>query len=142
MTDYCTEASVLLPNDGSKKAKAMAKGFLELWYADLEKYEEDIDCMDDHTGFGSEWDTFSDCIWVHEGENANIENITKFIQKYLRFMNIDGGVWISWANTCSKPRVNEASGGEAVVTRNEVFWSNPGRLIDEVKVKGVEVLNT
>ena len=134
MANYYTEMSVLLPNDGSEKDKAEAREFLMSWYK-----EEAVN--DNNVGFASEWDTMTDSIWVHEWENADIEEAVIFVQKYLRYMGMDGGVYFSWANTCSNPRVNEATGGEVVVTRTEVFWNNPGRLIDEVKAKGVEVLN-
>lgn len=69
---------------------------------------------------GFEWGLDDDGVWVYAEEFGNPDAVAAFIQEFLiEFQRPDS--WsMTWANTCSKPRIGEFSGGAAFVTATDV----------------------
>ena len=71
----------------------------------------------------------SGSLWVHSDESGDPFQAADFVQEYLRCLGISGGVFFSWAETCSKPRINEFGGGCFIVTATEKYWQGSRDLI-------------
>lgn len=81
-------------------------------------------------------------IWLYSGgDSGNPEAAAAFIQRYLAHFDIEGGVFMTYAQYCSKPRVNEACGGAVVVTKDAQLWVNSYDVLEKAVEEGVEVLN-
>ena len=59
-------------------------------------------------------------LWLHADESGDPEQVAAFLRAFLKKFDPNGSLWFSWANTCSKMRVNEFGGGAAVVTADRV----------------------
>lgn len=85
-----------------------------------------IECIDQCGGAG-EWNNQQDAeLYAYAEESANLEAVTFILQKLLIADAIEGnykdGIIITWANTCSKMRPDEFSGGACYVTKDEIHW--------------------
>ena len=60
-------------------------------------------------------------VWVYSEDDGNVEAAVDFTQWFLEYMGIDGAVLITWANTCSKPRLDSFSGGAMLVDKTGVL---------------------
>lgn len=69
---------------------------------------------------GFEWKLDDDGLWVYAEEFGNPEAVAAFIQEFLIEFNRTDSWALTWANTCSKPRIGEFSGGAAFVTATDV----------------------
>jgi len=112
MADNYTQFSVMLPfpDDRQKVTE-----FTNAWEDEAEVVQNDPELSDSwwesYGGFEYQW-SVPEGVWVHEADgNGNVEAAAGFIQRYLKDLNIKGAVYMSWANTCSKPRINEFDGG-------------------------------
>lgn len=65
------------------------------------------------------------------GEFGNVEQIADFVEKYLKHFEVPGHFRISWADTCSKHRIDEFGGGFAVVTAEGTHWFNETEWLSE-----------
>lgn len=64
--------------------------------------------------------------WFHDnGESGNIDQIAEIVKEYLGMFDRKGSFVLEWANTCSKPRVNQFGGGKLLVTAKEIH-TEPG----------------
>ena len=63
-------------------------------------------------------------LWIYSEESGDIEHVALFVQDFLDEFHPDRCWWFSWANTCSKPRIDEFGGGACFVTANEIDWIN------------------
>lgn len=81
--------------------------------------------ISDYGGLGG-WDQDDGELHVYAEEMANLEGVAFILQKLL---NVDAikasyrdGIVVTWANTCSKMRPDEFSGGACYVTKDEIHW--------------------
>lgn len=70
-------------------------------------------------------------LWVYAGEFAELDQLADIIQRFLRRFQPDGCFGLTWAETCSKPRVGEFGGGAVFVTAKSVKWMSTGEFIVE-----------
>ncbi|MGO9115646.1 MAG: hypothetical protein ACLP9L_41090 [Thermoguttaceae bacterium] len=59
-------------------------------------------------------------LWLYADTHGNPEHVAWLIQKFLKRFRPDQCWSLTYANTCSKPRVGEFSGGAVFVTANEI----------------------
>jgi hypothetical protein len=90
--------------------------------------------------FNVEVDVMEEDIWVHSEESGSPEAAAYFVQHYLSYFGMEGGVFFTWAETCSKPRINEFNGGGCVVTKDNISWSIPQQHLLDSDL-GIEILN-
>lgn len=93
--------------------------------------KEDVQWMrnniDEYGGIDG-WSHNDGKLWVYSEEGANLEVVTFILQKLLSANAISGNYYkhnailITWANTCSKMRVDEFSGGACLITKDEIHW--------------------
>ncbi|MBF0244425.1 MAG: hypothetical protein HQL31_04040 [Planctomycetes bacterium] len=71
-------------------------------------------------------------IWIHS-DNANVDDIAKFMFKFLCDSRPDGSLSFMWSETCSKPRPDEFSGGGCFITSDGIQWFSVWNQINEAK---------
>jgi hypothetical protein len=90
--------------------------------------------LKDWEGPGFEW-SFEDkrhiepshtynTLWIYTEESGNIDNVAEFIQAFIKKFRPSYIFTISWADTCSKPRIHEFGGGAAVIDANHIRCMN------------------
>lgn len=96
-------------------------------FRDMKDYDPDVGegpgcehrfCDDDQDG---ERETY---LRLYAIEGADLERVAHLVQRFLRKFR-PGDCWsLTYAATCSKPRVGEFGGGAVFVTADEVKWQN------------------
>jgi hypothetical protein len=61
-------------------------------------------------------------VWFYAEEAGNLDNLASVVQAYLVKFCPKGCWGITWADTCSRPRVGEFGGGAVFVTATERRW--------------------
>lgn len=80
-------------------------------------------------------------VWFRDnGEYGNVEQVADLVQMYLKKFCPKGYFTMSWADVCSKHRINEFGGGFCVVTAKEQHWFNENEFITK-NTKGLESRN-
>lgn len=91
---------------------------------DQDDKDDLIESIDQWGGAGT-WRNDGE-LWVYAEESANLEAVTIILQKLLIADaiegNYQGGVLVTWSNTCSKMRPDEFSGGACYVTKTAIHW--------------------
>ena len=62
---------------------------------------------------------------------GNADNVAWLVQKFLKKFRPDQCWSLTYAATCSKPRVGEFGGGAMFVTANKIKWQNAYDFIEE-----------
>jgi hypothetical protein len=75
--------------------------------------------------------------WFHADDCGDVEYTADLLAAMLAAFDSDAILSFTWANTCSKPRLDEFDGGAVVITKDDTKWLSPSRWIDE-QVKGVK----
>lgn len=84
-----------------------------------------------YRGFGAELD--DDGVWFYADEFGDPDRVARVVQEFFRQCDKDGFFGFEWAETCSKPRVDEFSGGAVLVTADEIRWMHTSRwLVDQL----------
>ena len=123
MANNYTQFSVMLP---LPEKAGMEEVFGGIWEVQREEAENDPECEAYEIYGGFEYEIQpGEGVWVHDEDgNGNPEAAAGFIQRYLKDLDIKEAVYMSWANTCSKPRINEFDGGGVVITATKMYWRN------------------
>lgn len=62
-------------------------------------------------------------VWFHHDESIDMEQAVTIAQALLDELPVNGAFILSWAHTCSKPRIGEFGGGSCVVRRGHApMW--------------------
>ena len=84
-------------------------------------------------------------LWLHADTYGEPAHVAWLIQKFLKRFRPDQCWSLTYANTCSKPRVGEFSGGAVFVTANEIKFQDASDFVEqqraEAKVKSRAVLH-
>ncbi len=95
------------------------------WGDEIEfAYEFSIDERD--SGWGHH-------LWLYSEEYGNIDQVALLVQKFLQqFRPID--CWtLTYAATCSKPRVAEFGGGAVIVTASDIHWEDAQSIAENAR---------
>ena len=135
MANYYTEFSVMLHLPaGENVAERLAA-----WSEQMEARKE---ADEDEWLIGTHWELQKDGIWTYSyASEGNAEGTATLIQQYLRDFDIEGGIFMTIAGYCSKPRINEAWGAAVVVTKDDQMWLNTGEVLRQAAEAGIEVVN-
>lgn len=76
-----------------------------------------------------------DTMWIHSDENGSVEDTAAFMQRFLIKWRPDRFLTISWAETCSKPRIGEFGGGSVFVTAKRCYWTNNYDFLHDMEEK-------
>ena len=70
-------------------------------------------------------------LWLYAEDSGNADNVAWLVHKFLKQFR-PGQCWsLTYAATCSKPRVGEFGGGALIVTADEIKWQNAYSFIEE-----------
>jgi hypothetical protein len=85
----------------------------------IEKFSQRDDDGDDYTTF--QWDLEQDgsYLWIYGEEYAEVDNVADFMQAFLKDNRPEGSLYFSWAETCSKLRIDNFHGGGYFITAKE-----------------------
>ncbi len=63
-------------------------------------------------------------MWItaYGDDGGSLDAVANFLQKFLKKFRADEIVTITWADTCSKPRIGEFGGGAVVITAKTQKW--------------------
>jgi hypothetical protein len=63
-------------------------------------------------------------LWFGTDEGGYLEGLAHLVQKFLKRFRPDQCWSLTYANTCSKPRIGEFGGGAVFVTAQEIRWQD------------------
>ena len=105
-------------------------------YRDMEGYDVDqygfqvgflYEFQDDHdqpNGWGRH-------LWLYADKGSELDLLAHFVQKFLRNFRSSDCWSLTYATTCSKPRVGEFGGGAIFITASEIHWENVYDFVDK-----------
>ena len=74
-------------------------------------------------------------LWLHEEEGADLECLAEFLQAFLKENRPDSHIDFEWANTCSKPRLNEFGGGALFITADRISGMSTYSFCEEKRIE-------
>jgi hypothetical protein len=80
-------------------------------------------------GFEVAWK--DDSVVFYSEESANVDHLVHLVQKFLRKFRPQEAWSVTWAETCSKPRIDEFGGGAAFVTAGDVRWMGAHQFVED-----------
>ena len=63
-------------------------------------------------------------LWLYAEEGADLDCLVDFLQDFLKENRPDSYIGFEWANTCSKMRLDEFSGGSVFITAEKTDWKS------------------
>ena len=72
-------------------------------------------------------------LWIYSEEYGSIEDIGEFVHAFLKKFRPDQCFTLTWADTCSKPRIGEFGGGAVFVTADDIEWMNTYQWVAEMR---------
>jgi len=96
--------------------------------------DEDLDSQDMtvDNAYCNDWERIDDgSIWFHGEESLDVDAAALVIQRFLRDCRPDGCVGLTYAVTCSKPRLDEFDGGGIFITSSKIKTMNGYSWIQE-----------
>jgi hypothetical protein len=98
------------------------------WLQEALKKPDNEDEDDWNVGFTWEFESSGD-FWIYTEEYGDPGEVARFVQKFLRAFRPNDYFKLSWAETCSSPRIGEFSGGAVFVTAKRISWCSPWKWI-------------
>jgi hypothetical protein len=80
---------------------------------------------------GDEWDDYGRHLWLYTEESGEPAHVAHLVQTFLRRFRPDQCWALTFAETCSKMRVGEFSGGGCFVTADEIRWQGGYTFVEE-----------
>ena len=62
-------------------------------------------------------------LWLYAEEGCDLDCLVEFLQGFLKENRPDSYIGFEWANTCSKMRLDEFSGGSVFITAEKTDWN-------------------
>lgn len=102
-------------------------------FRDMDSYEPDFG---EDVGFGYSFaddlhGSWGRHLWLYAEEGGCVDRVAHLVQKFLREFRPDQCWSLTYATTCSKPRVGEFSGGALFVTAADIKWHNACEVIEQ-----------
>lgn len=87
---------------------------------------EDEPYLNGASDLGFQWKLTSESneheLWMYAEESCDLEHVALFVQEFLARFRPNEYFTLTWAETCSKPRISEFSGGAIFVTAEDIEW--------------------
>ncbi len=96
---------------------------------DNPEFDYRYDVRDFESAFQDEEDARS--LWLYADTHGNPEHVAWLIHKFLKRFRPNQCWSLTYANTCSKPRVGEFSGGAVFVTADEIQCQDAGDFVQQ-----------
>ena len=68
-------------------------------------------------------------LWIYSQEYGNVDQVAQLVQKFLRQFRPHDCWSLTYAATCSKPRVSEFGGGAVLVTAERIRWHDASAIV-------------
>jgi len=94
---------------------------------DYEDYDPSWECLGFEYAFHDDHDTpdgWGRHLWLYADESGKPAQVAWLVRKFLRRFRPDQCWSLTYATTCSKPRVGEFGGGALFVTADRTAWQN------------------
>ena len=65
-------------------------------------------------------------VWFYGDPDIDVECAAVVIQRFLKECRPQGSCGFSWAETCSKPRLDSFGGGACFITATNISWQSSG----------------
>ena len=62
-------------------------------------------------------------LWLYAEEGCDLDCLVEFLQGFLKENRPDSYIGFEWANTCSKMRLDQFSGGSVFITAEKTDWN-------------------
>ena len=85
---------------------------------EIERY----DSSGEDVGEGEEYSRNG--LWLYAEEGCDLDSLVDFLQDFLKENRPDSYIGFEWANTCSKMRLDEFSGGSVFITAEKTDWKS------------------
>jgi hypothetical protein len=70
-------------------------------------------------------------VWFHHDESIDVENAAEVIARFLKECECTRSIAFTWAETCSKARLEEFGGGACFITAEGPQWLNTHMWVNE-----------
>jgi len=106
----------------------------QLTYKTSEEYEQKVwDNGENDWNIDHRLD--DDYLYLSSDQAPDLEGLIEFLQEYLQKFDPQGFISVTWADFCSKLRVDEFGGGAAAITAKEVKYCNVYEFVAQERVK-------
>lgn len=100
---------------------------------DVEDYDS---CAGVDAGFQYEFRDGDDAtlgrhLWIYAQDWGYVDNVAHLVRKFLKQFRPDDCWSLTWASTCSKPRVGEFGGGAVFVTASDIAWDVAHEFVEQ-----------
>lgn len=85
-----------------------------------------------------QWESETDGIWLYSEESFDIDGLCSLICDWQEHFGLSSPIIIEWATFCSRPRVDEFSGGCFVCVCGRADWVDPRKYAEVIA--GVRLL--
>ncbi len=131
MANYYTQYSFTIENITPEE---------ELWFN--KRIEQDCETEDYPLYASAIFDDEPDgsrSLWIHDDTGGSgLDVLAEMLQDFLASFRPNDHVAFSWADTCSKPRIDSFGGGALFIASGNILWMNTYDWITEqvVRMKG------
>lgn len=80
-----------------------------------------------------EWSITPGDFWVYAEESGEPHHVAKLVQEFLKRFRPDSHFTLSWAWTCSKPRIGHFGGGAVFVTATKMKWMSTSEFLRKLR---------
>lgn len=83
------------------------------------------------------WKLEDGCLWLYSEENFDLDHLVLFVQALIHKFMPDHIFAMTWADTCSKPRIGEFGGGWLVIAKAAVVsghtWNEEQKRVEALR---------
>ena len=90
----------------------------------LRECPEDMDPEDMEVPISNDWTLEDKSVWFTHDESIDVDSAASVIQRFLKEARPEGSCGFCWAETCSKPRLDNFGGGACFITAEKIEWNS------------------
>ena len=114
------------------------------WLSEQLESPDEVDVPEDEAdfwpGFQVKFRDDNTTIWFYTVEHGNIHNVAAFVHAFLKKFRLREVFVMNWADTCSKPRIEEFGGGAIIISAKDIIVIDAYELAYQTKADLLEEL--
>lgn len=139
--NYCS-FSAMLPLKTKKEREWVNKAFEEIQDALDEELTGETDpatkkwardWTKNYESLGFDTELQDEGLWIYTEESGNVDAVADFVRMFLREFHPDKFWKMTWACTCSRPKIDEFDGGALMVTADTISFMNATKWFRQMK---------
>ena len=91
--------------------------------------------LEDWPGFQWQFNDADSELWLHADESGNVDHVGEFVRAFLARFRPNECWTLTWAETCSKPRVGEFGGGALFITAKALKTFRAAKVIHRLQIR-------